>query len=485
MTETAKNPKVFISYAWTSDEYREKVIAFASRLRQDGIDAILDAWDLKGGQNKYAFMEKMVTDPEVEKVLILCNEVYAEKADARKGGVGEETMIITPQVYAKADQTKFIPVIFERNADGERCIPTYLKSNIFFDLDNEDRKEIEYEDLIREILGDRRYKKPPLGKLPVFTTDEEYLSEQPLRAIVQQVKSMSYVNKSKSIALCTRFTSGFVTMLNSFKDDDNAFSEQTFLQQLEREKIARDIYLDFLDEIIQKDIAADEFIANLINTIIQDVVQTPRDQGSPLNLLGLEFYSLITREIFICSVAVLFHYERYEEIHFLLWGKYLHPMNPHKKEHDFACLRNPLQKFESLFAHLPDGRKYLSFAAYSLIQREKHPLITKKTTTYTDIMLCQLSFILHKKHWFPESYVYAERKQEQWQRLRSKRYCTRILPLFGTESIDELKRLIEDNPVKSPSGERFEYGYSDPLMLSGPVPSITSYIKISEIASEP
>jgi len=34
----------------------------ATRLRTNGIDVILDRWDLQGGQDKYAFMEQMVKD---------------------------------------------------------------------------------------------------------------------------------------------------------------------------------------------------------------------------------------------------------------------------------------------------------------------------------------------------------------------------------------------------------------------------------------
>jgi hypothetical protein len=36
-------------------------------------------------------MEKMVTDPEISKVLIVSDKMYAEKADGRAGGVGTET----------------------------------------------------------------------------------------------------------------------------------------------------------------------------------------------------------------------------------------------------------------------------------------------------------------------------------------------------------------------------------------------------------
>ncbi len=47
----------------------------------------IDKWDLKEGHDSIRFMEKMVTDPEIKKVIIVLNRAYAEKADARKGGV--------------------------------------------------------------------------------------------------------------------------------------------------------------------------------------------------------------------------------------------------------------------------------------------------------------------------------------------------------------------------------------------------------------
>ena len=80
----------------------------AKRLCSDGVDVVLDKWDLKEGNDKYVFMEQCVTDPEIKKVLIICDKVYAEKANTRKGGVGDETVIISSEVYGKAKQEKFI-----------------------------------------------------------------------------------------------------------------------------------------------------------------------------------------------------------------------------------------------------------------------------------------------------------------------------------------------------------------------------------------
>nr|WP_297070172.1 toll/interleukin-1 receptor domain-containing protein [Prevotella sp.] len=75
------NPKVFISYSWHPEENKIRVQQLARRLMSDGVDVILDVWSLKDGQDKYVFMGKMVTDSNINKVLIICNKDYAEKAD--------------------------------------------------------------------------------------------------------------------------------------------------------------------------------------------------------------------------------------------------------------------------------------------------------------------------------------------------------------------------------------------------------------------
>jgi hypothetical protein len=44
---------------------------------------ILDKWDLKEGHDAVAFMEKMVTDSEIKKVIIVTDQIYDCKADER------------------------------------------------------------------------------------------------------------------------------------------------------------------------------------------------------------------------------------------------------------------------------------------------------------------------------------------------------------------------------------------------------------------
>ena len=138
MKAKIEQPKVFISYAWGSDEYQEKVLSFVYSLIGDGIDVTFDKFDLNEGNDTNAFMEKCVNDPNVTNVLMLLDPVYAKKANDRTGGVGTETQIISAKLYKEVEQTKFIPIVFERDVEGNVCKPTYLESRLHFDLSQPD-----------------------------------------------------------------------------------------------------------------------------------------------------------------------------------------------------------------------------------------------------------------------------------------------------------------------------------------------------------
>ena len=88
-------PKVFISYSWTSELHTAWVGDLGERLMNDGVDVILDQWSLEDGHDVNAFMERMVSDSSVKRVIIVSDKLYAAKADDRRGGVGTETQIIS------------------------------------------------------------------------------------------------------------------------------------------------------------------------------------------------------------------------------------------------------------------------------------------------------------------------------------------------------------------------------------------------------
>lgn len=138
-------PKVFISYSWSSEEHKARIRGWADRLLSDGIDVILDIFELKEGDDKHAFMERMVTDKSVTHVLVICDKTYAEKADSREGGVGTESQIISSEIYAKVTQEKFVPIVCECSEDGEPYLPTFLKSRIRIDFSSFEKENSNWE----------------------------------------------------------------------------------------------------------------------------------------------------------------------------------------------------------------------------------------------------------------------------------------------------------------------------------------------------
>jgi len=171
MTEQ-EHRSVFVSYSWSSAAYAERVVKLAEQLTADGIEVVLDQWDLREGQDKHQFMERAINDPSITRVLILCDPTYARKADDRHAGVGTETLIISPEVYRLADQRKFVPVIMERAEDGSIPVPTYLTDRIYIDLSDDTTAEGEYQRLVRNIYDKPQLQRPPLGTAPAYLNDE-------------------------------------------------------------------------------------------------------------------------------------------------------------------------------------------------------------------------------------------------------------------------------------------------------------------------
>ncbi|WP_356741458.1 toll/interleukin-1 receptor domain-containing protein [Pseudoalteromonas sp. APC 3250] len=55
-------PKVFISYSHDSQEHKKWVLDLATRLRNSGVDAIIDQWELRPGDDLPYFMETHLAD---------------------------------------------------------------------------------------------------------------------------------------------------------------------------------------------------------------------------------------------------------------------------------------------------------------------------------------------------------------------------------------------------------------------------------------
>ncbi len=185
--ESQKRPRVFVSYSWSSEEHKEWVISLATRLRtESGLDAILDRWNLRGGHDANFFMEQI---PLADKVLIICDEQYKHKADARTGGVGKETQYIIEEVHRDVKQEKYLPIIKEKGDDGVPFKPKYLETRVHFDLSSSEIYENEYEKLVYALYDINDV--PPLGAMPSFVRKSN-ISEKVIELGRKGSAKMSY-----------------------------------------------------------------------------------------------------------------------------------------------------------------------------------------------------------------------------------------------------------------------------------------------------
>jgi len=126
-------PKVFISYSHDTAQHKDWVRSLASALRTNGIDAVLDQWDLSPGQDMAAFMAGGIQT--ADRALLICTGPYVSKAEAGTGGVGYERLIVTAEVVGSIDTIKFIPIV-RNNADA-RKVPTFLGPRMYIDFSND------------------------------------------------------------------------------------------------------------------------------------------------------------------------------------------------------------------------------------------------------------------------------------------------------------------------------------------------------------
>jgi len=164
MSETpAKHPVVFISYSHDSKDHKIWVLELAQELRRDhGIEIILDQWDIEYGDDVPKFMQRAIG--KADRVLMICTDIYVQKADDGKGGAGYEAMIVDGELVNDLGIRKFIPII--RQSPGEirlpKCVGTRLAVNL---SEGSDRME-ELEKLVTSIHRIPPSTKPPIGKAP-------------------------------------------------------------------------------------------------------------------------------------------------------------------------------------------------------------------------------------------------------------------------------------------------------------------------------
>lgn len=321
MSATTEHPKVFISYSWTSVEHEQFVLDLATSLRNHGVDAILDKWDLKPGQDKYVFMESMVVDTAVLKVLVLCDHKYQEKANNRAGGVGTESQIISQELYGRVKQTKFIPIVREYDEDGQPCLPVFMKGLIYIDVSSEEHYGDGLDQLLRLIYEQPFHEKPKLGGAPAFVSNAGTSYVRELGAAVRAIQD----GKPNRQGLETLFVKGVLTELAKLyvMQDGNDYDEGVY-QAITGTKGLRDQLAEYLETVAA--FSGDD--PSAIGPFIKLMEGIGAHFGPPENASSyypgwVDFYKFFALEAFLIQTAALLRNERWRTLRRLVDAAYI------------------------------------------------------------------------------------------------------------------------------------------------------------------
>jgi hypothetical protein len=148
------NPKVFISHA--SQDKDRFVTIFATKLRENGVDAWLDQWEMLPGDS---LVDKIFEEglKEANAVIIVLSENSISKP-----WVSEE---LNASIVARISKgTKIIPVVID-NCE----VPVALKSTLWESIDDVSNYEEQLKRILAAVFEIRE--KPALGKPPKFVQE--------------------------------------------------------------------------------------------------------------------------------------------------------------------------------------------------------------------------------------------------------------------------------------------------------------------------
>lgn len=451
-----KTPTTFISYSWTSPEFEQKIIKLAEDLVSQGVKVTIDKWDLREGHDSYAFMEKMVNDPEIEKVVIACDKAYAEKSKSRKGGVGVETQIISPELYNKQEQDKFVAVVFEKDHDGNAYLPTYYSSRIYIDFSNPENEAVEFEKLVRWFYGKPIYKSPELGMPPSYILNDDQEQKMATSVTFKRAVDAIRTNKSYSTAAVLDYFENFIAEMSNFAADKEA---KPFDDEVIKLIAAFTPYRNELISIFETlaKYSVDDTFVDATHTFLEQLYNlSHRDENtSRYNDWDWDVVKFIQHELLLYIIAILIKRKRYDAAASLINNGYLVKM-PHQPAmlKEIGIFRTHLKSLDFRNDRLKKGR----VSIHSDLLKER---CTGLSVSFNELM--QADFVLflactlqtndhYWSAWFPITLLYAERYStgfELFVRSEKEEHLKNLLSLLKIESIGSLNDLV----LKVRSGE--------------------------------
>lgn len=404
-------PKVFISYSWTTPQHQELVKDWADRLLTDGVDVVLDIYDLKEGNDKNAFMERMVTDKEVTHVLVICDKGYTEKANSRIKGVGTETQIISQEVYDQVEQSKFIPIVTEFNDDESPFLPTFLKARIWIDFSSTEAANKNWERLVRHLYGKPSHEKPQRGKSPAYLADTG-TPTSPTRVKYQNLKQAILSAKPGISIYRQEFLNSCIAYADELRIRKRPEVEefgQKVLEDCSKLVLVRDHIVDWV--LLEAETAPSEiFSENLIG--FMERLRALKGRPPEINQwedVWFEAHSLFIYETFLYIVAALLKAQAFDTLNSIFASHYIRPSTEYYNETRFDLFDKFYAYSQTLQDILaPEGQRLYSPTAKLLQRQANRDDLPFSDLIQADLIVLLMAFITPSTRWYPQLMHYSD-----------------------------------------------------------------------------
>lgn len=447
MQGSTLQPKIFISYSWTTPQHEQWVINLAERLTGDGIVVILDKWDLKEGQDMHVFIEQMVQNKEISKVLVICDKGYQKKANDRQGGVGKETQLISKEVYEKVDQEKFIPVVKELDEDGKPCIPHYMSTRIYINLSDEGAFEENYQKLIRNLYNKPALRKPALGTPPAYILEEEQ-AVLPTAHKVGQIKSAMLNDRQSAQGLTYDYLDTFLQGMEDYRLSGGSqpdFDEKVVIS-IDKMLPLRDDFVDFILTLFKygKDVNREK-LHNFFEKL--SALSFKPEHVERYTEVDFDNYRFFIYEIFLYFISALLQLDRYEDLIYFLYTPYFIRYNG-KLEHFGVGIFNEYCRSLDEIRNRRLKLNRVCVTADLIKQRALRKDITFDKLLDSDLILYYISELNTDQGfgWFPRCSVYGGRWSghhiELFERMVSKSHFEKVKGILNIKDIKELETKI-------------------------------------------
>ncbi|ADY27800.1 SEFIR domain protein (plasmid) [Deinococcus proteolyticus MRP] len=400
--------------AWNDDqdggEHKARVRRLADELIAEyGIEVLLDQYVLQPGVDADAYMEGIANSNRIDKVIAICEPNYVTKANERKGGVGKEGVIMSPQLYEQLQgglsvEQRFVAVMFS----GDQK-PTMFGNSIHINMRDEQEWTDNIETLVRFIYNKPLAVPPPRGSRPAFLDEDPELAVSSGTAAMRGLRHAATAGRTVRPALRDLHSQALTLIRETDAlEQYSASAVLTALDTLTPMQITLVEAFKLLS--IHETLQIGDWL-NLLDGLSQAIEEKSHYSGV------YDHVRLFQHELLLHVVAAAIELEQLD----FLTALFKHPFMSRRSGQvhlvTFTNMRFNPETFDPAYAR-ESGSRWLSSTAHVLLQRGEQRNVSRALLVEAEVLLILAALLANMQrqgssaprimNWYPTVTIHAE-----------------------------------------------------------------------------